>query len=148
LSVAISSNGKYVAAGNNSGINPGSIYYFADADTKGPGLITQPTWISDLFFGGSIERGTLDMSDDGEYVVVGGTGIDVWYFAGCTQRSSFGETATWTDHLTYALDILTVDMSSNGKYVVAGGSNGTGGGVYPGFVIFYTDAYAMPTQPT
>jgi WD40 repeat protein len=132
-SVAISANGEYVVAGDNSGY----LCYFNDSRTaidERP----SPTWESTSLFG-QIQRGTLDMSDDGEYVVVVGTGSSLYYFANCTTRSSFDENPTWQKMFDVA-DFLTVDLSPDGRYVAAGGS------AYgpEGFVIFYKDANIMP----
>ncbi|MEM2876054.1 MAG: WD40 repeat domain-containing protein, partial [Candidatus Bathyarchaeia archaeon] len=139
-SVAVSADGKYVIAGSMVGEN---IFYFADADEK-IGEITEATWWS-VSLGGTVEPGTLDISDDGEYVVVGGTGPTVYYFADCTTRSGSGQTSTWSDMLDVS-DIRAVDMSPNGRYVVAGGYNNT---IEPGFVVFYKDANTAPypTKP-
>ena len=134
-SVAISGDGSYVVVGDN--IDFGYIYYFADADEKS-GLVTEPTWMSVNLYG-SVIRGTLDMSDDGEYVVAGVMVVAsvetpvVYYFADCTERSGIGQGYDWTDNLEEG-EILAVDMSSDGKYVAAGGDNSGG------FVVFYKDA--------
>jgi hypothetical protein len=84
------------------------------------------------------------MSDDGEYVTLGGTGITVWYYAGCHERKTYNENKTWSNALI-AWDVLTVDISSDGKYVAVGGTNTS----YTGFVAFYTNASTVPypTEP-
>ncbi|MCP8308686.1 MAG: hypothetical protein H3Z53_05305, partial [archaeon] len=136
LSVAISNDGEYVVGGISTGY---LIYYNNTIDTnrrEGEQDLDDYTWFSVNLLG-PIQRRTLDMSDNGEYVVVGGTGTDVYYFAGCTARSDSGQSWTWW-HRLYAWDVLAVDMSSDGKYVAAGGENITKG--FPGFVVFYKDA--------
>jgi hypothetical protein len=93
---------------------------------------------------GPVERGTLDISNDGEYVVVGGTGIGLYYFADCSGRSGSGEVPTWYKYFGIN-DFLTVHMSSDGSYVAAGGRNNT----WEGFVMFYKNANVAPypTEP-
>ena len=144
LSVAMSADGEYIVAGDYNGY----LHYFNDSiATTGQRL--SPTWKSiDLGGpGGPVERGTLDMSDDGEYVVTGGTGIDMWYFAGCRGRSGSDEEHTWSNRIEYALEILAVDMSPDGAYVAAGGDYEywTGTEWYPtGYVVFYKNANVAP----
>ena len=144
LSVAMSADGECVVAGDYNGY----LHYFNDSiATTGQRL--SPTWKSiDLGGpGGPVERGTLDMSDDGEYVVTGGTGIDMWYFAGCRGRSGSDEEHTWSNRIEYALEILAVDMSPDGAYVAAGGDYEywTGTEWYPtGYVVFYKNANVAP----
>ena len=131
-SVAISADGNYVVAGNGTE-DTGYIGYFADALSLS-GRVSDATWWSRNLMG-AVEPGTLDMSSDGNYVVVGGTGVNIYYFADCTSRSGPDQTWTWIDP-TLGIEIYSVDMSSDGKYVVAGGlySNDEG------FVVFYKDA--------
>ena len=135
-SVAISANGEYVVAGDNSGY----LCYFNNSRATA-GQRGSQTWMSiDLW--GPVERGTLDMSDDGDYVAIGGTGPNVFYFANCTSRSSPNQYANWTDYISY--DVGTVHISPDGKYVAAGGRRAGGG-----FVAFYKDANVepYPTEP-
>jgi WD40 repeat protein len=133
MSVAVSGDGSYVVVGNNT---LGSVYYF-DKGTTRTGLQAAGTWkwVSKHFptSGGNsdVERRTIDISDDGQFVVVGGTGSDVYYFFGCTSRSGIGNSWDWSSGVI-AL-VHAVDMSPNGKYVAAGG-------VSPGLVAFYADA--------
>jgi hypothetical protein len=128
ISVAISADGEYVVVGTNEGY----IYYFNDSRTR-MGNPNSPTWGS-LNLYGSIERGTLDMSDDGDYVVVGGTGVGLYYFAECRARSGSDQDPTW-QRIFGVTDFLAVKMSSDGKYLAAGGTNSS-----TGFVIFYSNA--------
>jgi len=128
LSVAISGDGEYVVAGDDSGY----IRYFNNSRAT-TGERSNSTWTSTSLFG-AIERGTLDMSYSGDYVVVGGTGITLYYFAGCTKRSGSDESQTWSK-VFGVNDFRAVKISPNGEYVAAGGSNST-----HGFVVFYKDA--------
>jgi len=131
-SVAISGDGNYVVAGNGTE-DTGYIGYFADALSLS-GRVSDATWWSRNLMG-AVEPGTLDMSSDGNYVVVGGTGVNIYYFADCTSRSGPDQTWTWIDP-TLGIEIYSVDMSSDGKYVVASGIYDTD----EGFVAFYKDA--------
>jgi hypothetical protein len=74
------------------------------------------------------------MSYSGDYVVVGGTGVNLYYFAGCTKRSGSAESQTWLTGF-WVSDFYAVKISPNGEYVAAGGRNST-----HGFVVFYKDA--------
>ena len=73
---------------------------------------------------------------------LGGTGVGLYYFAGCTSRSSFDESPTW-QRIFGVSDFLTVHISSDGKYVAAGGRNYTSNG----FVMFYKDANDAGANP-
>jgi len=138
MSIAISADGEYVVAGDAA-----YIYYFNDSMAR-TGEQPSSTWRSANLWG-SIERGTLDMSEDGEYVAVGGTGESLYYFAGCRGRSGIYEVSTWNNG--FLVEFFAVHMSSDGSYVAAGGTNWTSGA---GFVIFYKDANTepYPTQPS
>ncbi|MEM3697124.1 MAG: WD40 repeat domain-containing protein [Candidatus Bathyarchaeia archaeon] len=131
LSVAISANGEYVVTGSNDGY----LRYFNNSRATTGERLT-PTWTS-MWLLGPMERGTLDMSDDGEYVVGGGTGPNVWYYAECTSRYGEDEDYTWGNWLPVN-DIRAVDMSSDGKYVAVGGENRSD--LHNGFVAVYEDA--------
>jgi len=153
LSVAMSADGEYVVAGdyyNYQTYYYGYLYFFNNSRAT-TGQRLSPTWKSASFYG-AVERGTLDISDDGEYVVTGGTGIDIWYFAGCRGRSGSDEEHTWRNRIQPALEILAVDMSPDGAYVAAGGMYDywTGTEWYlTGFVVFYKNANVAPypTEP-
>jgi hypothetical protein len=95
--------------------------------------------------GGAVERGSVDMSDDGEYVAAGGTGFNVFYYANCTQREGQDQTVTW-GHWLPSTEILAVDLSPDGKYLALGGINYSSS---YGFVAFYKDANVepYPTMP-
>jgi len=143
LSVAMSADGEYVVAGDYYRYltyNYGYLYFFNDSIAT-TGQRVSPTWKSQSLWG-AVESGTLDMSDDGEYVVTGGTGIDMWYFAGCRGRSGSNEEHTWTHRIQPAFEILAVDMSPDGTYVAAGGEYYEG--YSTGFVVFYKNANVAP----
>jgi len=137
LSVAISADGDYVVAGDTNGY----LHYF-NQSTQRTGSQTTPTWTSIGMGPGPVEKGTLDMSANGNYTVVGGTGISIWYYAGCTARTGSDQTPTWT-YTAGVSDYRTVHISPNGKYV-AGGGTGSGGG----FVIFFKDADTLEGTPS
>jgi hypothetical protein len=145
LSVAISANGEYVIAGNAT---IGSIYYFGNSRTRS-GLQTSSsyTWISKHFLGApsDVERGTIDISDDGEYVVVGGTGEDVYYFVDCTSKSGISQMWDWTSGVGGY--VHAVDMSADGKYVAVGGPRPSPGSM-TGFVAFFGNANVFPYPTT
>ncbi len=134
ISVAISTDGEYVAVGTQEG----RVYYWNDSRSR-VGAPNSPTWGS-IWMYGAIERGALDMSDDGEYVVVVGTDVNVWFYAGCTGRSGSDQPTTWVDYPESQVHV--VDMSPDGRYVAAGGTPGTGG-----FVAFYKDAHNATSSP-
>jgi WD40 repeat protein len=142
LSVAISANGEYVIAGNNT---MGSVYYFNNSRARsGLQASDSYTWISAHFWGypnSDVERGTIDISDNGEYVVVGGTGDSVYYFAQCTLKSGIMQMWNWSQG-TGTGYVHAVDMSADGKYVAAGGPDPLAGTT--GFVAFFKDANVFP----
>ncbi|MDH5635780.1 MAG: hypothetical protein OEY47_03845 [Candidatus Bathyarchaeota archaeon] len=130
MSVAVSADGEYVVAGSDSGY----LCYFNASSARTGQQLDGVTWLSTYLFG-PVERGTLDMSDDGEYVVTAGTGYNIYYFAGCRGRSGLNELSDWT----YAASdyVYTVHISSDGRYVVAGGIDYLTSG---GCVVFFKDA--------
>ena len=145
FSVAISADGEYVVAGGNSG--SGFIYYFNNSRIR---LHNQPssTWSTSV--GDTVGRGTLDMSDDGEYVVVRArNGVtDLFYFAGCRGRSGINESPTWYNRFDI-IDFRAVRISSDGRYVAVGGTFSYAP-TFHGFVLFYKDANMepYPIQPS
>jgi WD40 repeat protein len=142
LSVAISANGEYVVVGN---MTSGSVYYFNNSRTRsGPQASNTYTWISAHFWGfpnSDVERGTIDISDNGEYVVVGGTGDSVYYFVDCPLRSGIMQVWTWSRSSGTGY-VHAVDMSADGKYVAIGGPDPLAGPT--GFVAFFKDANVLP----
>ncbi|MDH7564451.1 MAG: hypothetical protein QHH24_06210 [Candidatus Bathyarchaeota archaeon] len=130
LSVAISGDGDYVVAGDNEGI----LHYFNQSRARTDEQ-TEPTWTS-IDLGGPIEKGTLDMSSNGNFTVVGGTGTSIWYFADCHKRAGADNMHTWTSGV--GSEFYTVHISANGRYVAGGGAIG-----FNGFVVFYENATTM-----
>jgi len=138
LSVAMSADGNQVIVGNNSEeVNPptGSIYYFDNCHGRS-GLQAPDSynWTSVHFIGmgiPNVERRTIDISANGEYVVVGGTGDALYYFRDCTSKSGAGKNWDWTINTGH--DILAVDMTPDGRYVAFGGG-------FTGFVAFTGNA--------
>jgi len=142
LSVSISADGEYVATGDVDGY----LSYFDQASAS-IGLRGSGTWQSKRLFGagptgGQIQKGTLDMSDSGEYVVVGGTGDKVYYFANCKMRSGINQDTTW-ERWSVIREVHCVDMSSDGRFIIAGGPDYTLP-VSRGRVEFYKDADTAP----
>jgi len=137
ISVVISSNGEYVAFGTD---NVGYICYFRNSRSRVN--LQNPTWSSQPF-PDAVTRGTFDMSDNGDYVAVGGSGESIYYFADCMTRSGSGQTSTWSNLLSGLIN--SVDLSSDGRYVALGGMRIAGGG----FVAFYKNAFSSPypTEP-
>ncbi len=136
ISVAISADGEYVAVGTQEG----RVYYWNDSRSR-IGATNLPTWGS-IYMYGAIEKGALDMSDDGDYVVVVGTDVNVWFYAGCTGRSGSDQPTTWVDYPESLVHV--VDMSPDGRFVAAGGQTTYGTG---GFVAFYKDAHNATSPP-
>jgi WD40 repeat protein len=113
LSVAISANGDYLAAGSSQ-----RVYYWANARTRT--LDTDPTWVSDDL-DGPIMRRCLDISDDGNYVAAATGGIVVltlYYWADARNRADGGQDYTW--RLSEGVSFASLDMSSDGDTVAAG----------------------------
>ena len=129
-SVAISSDGGYVVAGDNDGF----LSYF-NQSTQRVENQTMSTWTS-YDMGGPIERGTMDISANGNCTVVGGTGLNVWYYAGCTNRNGTNNFATWTSGPVGVMDFMTVHISADGRYVAGGGTRFDSSG----FTVFYENA--------
>jgi hypothetical protein len=140
LSVAISADGDQVIVGNSSevGGKTGSIYYFDNCHGRS-GLQANDSydWTSAHFFNAmnpDVERRTIDISANGEFVVVGGTGDSLYYFRDCTSKSGAGENWDW--QLSFGDEILAVDMTPDGRYVAFGGGVFSGNG----FVAFTGNA--------
>lgn len=141
-SVAISADGNYVIAGNYTGY----IAYFADVHNLAGSILDVTWWSVDL--GDWVGPEALDISDNGEYVAVGGTGENLYCFVDCTLRSGPHQTATWVDY-DAGVKVHAVDISPDGRYVVAGGGGMVDSLEFEGFVAFYKDANTppYPTEP-
>lgn len=143
LSVAISANGEYVIVGNNTvpqGPQTDSIYYFGNSTIRsGQQASNSYNWTSSHFFGFglNVERGTIDISANGQYVVVGGSGDDVYYFDDCISKSGVDRPWSWVDYVS--IRVTSVDLSPDGNYIAVGGASAPGINP-PGFVAFYVNA--------
>ncbi|MFC1505560.1 WD40 repeat domain-containing protein [Thermoproteota archaeon] len=117
ISVAISADGDCVVAGTRSfGGDNGYVAFWKDAKSRTSSSET-PTWRSEDL-GGGIFRRSLDISDDGNYVVACGTGQWVFYWANAKGRTTMSESTSWkSKEFTY---VSVVDLSSDGNYVAAG----------------------------
>jgi len=144
LSVAISADGNYVIVGNNSypstAPSSGSIYYFGNCISRtGHQAVNSYNWTSLHFFGEgtpSVERRTIDISDNGEYVAVGGTGYNLYVFFNSTKRSGTLLNYNWS--IGVGIDVWALDMSPDGQYIAFGG-----GSTPNGFVAFVINANTM-----
>jgi hypothetical protein len=111
FSVAISADGDCVVAGGD-----GYVTFWKDARSRTSTSET-PTWMSENLEG-IINRGCLDISDDGNYVAACGTGRWVFYWANAKGRTTMSESTSWkSQEFTY---VNAVDLSSDGDYVAAG----------------------------
>ncbi len=125
-SVAVSSDGNQVVAGNRSG----RIHYWNNSMVLDQ--FEDPNW-SSVDLGNYFLPPQLDISGNGENVVVAaqnGTDGVLHYFAECITRSTSSEEPTWSDPVFPSGTMYSVDLSTNGMYVAAGGysilgSNGT-----------------------
>ena len=117
-SVAISADGDSVAAGysEDGPITAYGVAYWKNAKSVIYSL-DQTTWES-VNLHGPIEKRALDMSDDGDYVVACGTGLNFFYWAGAKAKSGINVDTSWSR--SFSANVEAVDMSSDGDYVVAG----------------------------
>ena len=114
LTVHISSDGRYVAAGGRNYTSNGFVMFYKDAnETETPFL---PNWISWSSIDSTIVE--LALSDDGYAVAAVGSG-PLYYWANCTNLSDDPD-ATWTKPVDQSFDFRCVDMSADGDSVVAG----------------------------
>lgn len=145
LSVAISREGEHVIVGNNT-INEqreGALFYFASCWTRvgGPSASNNFTWSSISFWDradNGVDRRTIDISQDGEYVVVGGTGENVYYFENCTLKSGTEVDSDWKEWVS--ANVLALDMTPDGRYIAVGG------GPSPNFAAFFDAIAESPPQ--
>lgn len=114
--VAISDNGDYVAVGRADSV----LLYFDSGRTRS-GPQGSATW-SAFAPAGGIAREDLDMSADGSFVVMSGSGTSVYYWAGCSSRAGGGQLPSWS-YFFSSPAIQAVDISDDGKYVAVGGYN-------------------------
>jgi len=125
LTVTISSNGTYVAIGYGGsavGSDDGGVSYFNES-TKRNGEIIEPTWTNWFIkMNGRVDRRCLDISDDGEYVAVAGTGTCIYFFENCSKLRGEGNGIyNWTANWSNIEELLCIDLTPDGRYMVAGG---------------------------
>ena len=130
--VAISADGEYVVVGDDVG----RIFYFADATSR-RGIAQAFTWMSNNL-GDGVERGTLDMSGDGDRVAAAGPNY-IFYFAGCTSKTGSDLEADWISEIT-ASELSAIEMTTDGRYIATSGYISTGEGDY--IQVSYLDAEA------
>jgi hypothetical protein len=109
ISVAISADGDCVVAGGIS-----HVFFWRDARTR-TSSTSDPTWSSTPL--GPIGRRDLDISGDGNYVVAGGTGINVYYWANAKSKAGVNIAPVLSNSFIGMVE--AVDLSSNGDYVAA-----------------------------
>ena len=131
LGVKVSYDGEYVAVGYGPS-TPwfGGVGFFDDATSRhGGGQST--TW-AHLYskVAAEVEGRSMDISDDGDYVAVAGTGDTVYYFKGCTSKTGTKISETdphwnWKKQLVgmVAGELSCLDMTPNGRYIAVGGDN-------------------------
>jgi len=115
-SVAISEHGEYVAAGGYVW-EALDYYVFYWKNARALTGTPDPDWTSNDV-GGGIDERCLDMSDDGNYVVACGTGVNVFYWADARHKSGVNVATTW--NWLSGSWVEAVDLSSDGDYVVVG----------------------------
>jgi len=105
--VAVSKDGKYLAAVNGTGL-----YYFSSSNST-------PKW----WFPSSGQVLSVALSANGEYVVVGNNSGYINYFNNSRARTNQQPSPTWTSiHMGGPIERRTLDISDNGEYVTLGGT--------------------------
>ena len=108
--VAVSKNGSYLVAVNNTGV-----YYFASNNSS-------PKWWY-LSSGGTEYFLSVAMSADGEYVVVGDYNGYIHYFNDSMATTGQRLSPTWKSiDLGGSVERGTLEISDDGGYVVTGGT--------------------------
>jgi len=106
--VAVSDDGNYLAAVNNTGL-----YYFS-ADSSTPLWSYQPP---------TVVFRSVAISAEGDYVIAGDNDGFLHYFNQSRTRTSNQTLPTWTSvDLGGPIEKGTLDMSANGNYTVVGGT--------------------------
>jgi hypothetical protein len=106
--VAVSDDGEYLAAVNNTGL------YFFDADDS------HPLW---YYEAADTSLLSVAISADGEYTVTGDSSGFLHYFNESTTRTDSQTTPTWKSYdMGGPIERGTLDMSANGNYTVLGGT--------------------------
>ncbi len=129
LDVAMSPDGEYVVAGygEKNYMISGGLSYFNESTSRS-GLQDNATWTNWYEKeGGAVERACMDISDNGEYVTVAGTGDKIYYFTDCRSRT--GEITNAYDwrsqSVWYPGELVCLDMTPDGRYIAVGGYNNT-----------------------
>jgi len=104
-SVAISSNGNYIAAANGGG-GGGTIYLFGKSSSS-------PLW---SYYNPSGGYNAIAISSEGDYIVAGGVN-DMLYFAPIRLFHKSSSTPLWTYDPGHGVNDITI--SPDGNYIVA-----------------------------
>lgn len=122
--LAISSDGNYLVAcgtlSTDSDLLVKALYW---GNTKADGRDGSTTWTSYVFGESAFE--SIDISSDGDYVVVGGYNFGgmILYWKGAKSLSGDNKNSDWSWKLYGAGDIRDVVVSADGDYVVGVGSS-------------------------
>ena len=125
----ISADGDYVLAGSQGSGSYPTVLYWAGASSKS-GVDVEYTWAYPSDGGGALSS-AVDLSDNGDYAVVGFSGEEkgpnVGYWKNARTRLGSGQTPDWLS--TEAQDVTDVAVSRDGNFVAASGWL-DGGAVY------------------
>jgi hypothetical protein len=125
----ISADGGYVLAGSQGYGSEPTVLYWAGASSKS-GVDVEYTWAYPGSGGTAVSA--VDLSDNGDYAVVGFSGTDqispnVGYWKNARTRLGSGQTPDWLS--TEAYYVTDVVVSRDGNFVAASGML-AGGAVY------------------
>jgi len=124
----ISADGGYVLAGSQGAGSYPTVLYWAGASSKS-GVDVGYTWAYPGSGGTAVSA--VDLSDNGDYAVIGFSGSDpgpnVGYWKNARTRLGSGQTPDWLS--TEAQDVTDVAVSDDGNFVAASGML-DGGAVY------------------
>jgi WD40 repeat protein len=105
--VAISWNGRFIAAVNNTGL-----YYFAHNNSQSKWWYTNQSMVT-----------SVAMSADGEYIIIGDNVGFIRYFNNATVRDGPQAEAVWQSiDMGGIIERGTLTISDDGKYVALGGT--------------------------
>lgn len=120
----ISADGGYVLAGSQGYGSEPNVLYWAGASGKS-GFDVEYTWAYPGSGGSAVSA--VDLSDNGDYAVVGFSGANVGYWKNARTRLGSDQTPDWLS--TEAQDVTDVAVSRDGNFVAASGML-AGGAVY------------------